>query len=300
MIDSPVSGRKRDRTSRGYTAMPARVSDGSNGSEGHEDPFSQHSNSSGISSSGAHLRHTAYAAGADDDMAESGEEDDDLHVPAAMRSTSRKTARMKRSAVFDARVAEGTRTGTVSSKDGVSWGRVNSPVVYIKSTTLPSSWPTIPYPRDYLVTNLPPDDGRAGRLTRDSIVILRKWMISGHTWLSPYPTNKDIDRLSRKTGMTAKQLRDWLRNERKRVWLPQWQTLLADGDCPWSVQRTVGGRANIIPKSVIDRYGSTSTDLDLSTAIAMDFKEMGEVPAPAAGSEDSVTESALQHATPSG
>jgi hypothetical protein len=287
VVDSPMGSlpsRKRERPSRSFPVAPAGTSDGSNGSE--MDPFSNPSGSSGgLSSSVMHLRH------GDDEGTGSGEEDELL--PSLLPSTSRKTARMKRSAVLDSRVAEGTRTGTVSSKDGVSWGRVSSPVVHYRSPTLPSSWPPIPYPRDYLVTNLPPDDGRAGRLTRESIMVLRKWMISGHTWLSPYPTNKDIERLSRKTGMTPKQLRDWLRNERKRVWLPQWQTLLADNDCPWSVQRTVGGRANIIPKAVLDRYGTPSTELDLNSAIALELKETGEVPAPAAGSEDSTAEASL-------
>lgn len=180
------------------------------------------------------------------------------------------TARMRRAMVLDSRVAEGTRTGTVSSKDGVSWGRVNNPVIYVEDSGLPPSWPRIPIPRNYLHTNLPPEDGRSGRLTKQSVATLRRWMTHGHTWLSPYPTTSDVSQLSVETGMSAKQLRDWFRNERKRVWLPFWQSRLSDPSCPWVVQRSSGGRANIIPSHVISRFESYTTELDLMTAIALD------------------------------
>lgn len=182
----------------------------------------------------------------------------------------RLTARMRRALVQDSRVAEGSRSGTVSSKDGVSWGRVNNPISHVEDSGLPPSWPPVPYPRDYLHTNLPPDDGRVGRLTRAAVVLLRKWMVTGHTWLSPYPSGPQIQHLEQETGMSQKQLRDWFRNERKRVWLPFWQSRLSAPGCPWVVNRSAGGRANILPKTVHDRFGSMMTELDVATAIALD------------------------------
>ena len=194
-------------------------------------------------------------------------------------SSGRVTSRMRRSLVHDARVAEGTRTGTVSSKDGVSWGRVNNPISFVEHSDLPESWPSVPFPRDYLVTNLPPDDARAGRLTRAAVQGLRGWMTQGRTWLSPYPTPSNIASLSERTGMSPKQLRDWFRNERKRVWLPFWQSRLSDPSCAWAVQRSSGGRANIIPKDVLERFAHYSSDLDLNTAITLDLEAAG-VPRP--------------------
>jgi hypothetical protein len=189
------------------------------------------------------------------------------------------SARMRRALVQDSRVPEGTRSGTVSSKEGVSWGRVNNPVVYVEESGLPPSWPSIPLPLNYLHTNLPPDDGRSGRLTKQSVSALRLWMTQGYTWLSPYPTTADVSMLSVETGMSAKQLRDWFRNERKRVWLPFWQSRLSDPECLWVVQRSSGGRANIIPRHVMSRFQSYTSDLDLMTAIALD-RDATEGPPP--------------------
>lgn len=240
-----------------------------------------------------------------------GDDDSDVHSPTAAGSTdtpmslpagaagSRVTSRMRRALVMDQRVAEGSRTGTVSSKDGVSWGRVNNPVLYVEHSGLPASWPAIPFPRDYLMTNLPPDDGRTGRLTRAAVVSLREWMTEGRTWLSPYPTQQDIAMLSERTGMSAKQLRDWFRNERKRVWLPFWQSRLSNPECQWAVQRSSGARANIIPKSVIERFAHHSTDLDLNTAVTLELEgEAGAGAAVAAGAASGSSPEAKPHVVP--
>lgn len=56
------------------------------------------------------------------------------------------------------------------------------------------------------------------------------------------------------SGLSHKQLRDWFRNERKRVWLPFWQSLLSDDACAWACVRVSGGRANILPRTLAAKY----------------------------------------------
>lgn len=77
----------------------------------------------------------------------------------------------------------------------------------------------VPVPEGYLALD-EWMDSRGMRLEFSSVHILKTWFAAPENWRNPYPTDPEKEELSTLTGLSIVQVANWLRNERKRVWLP--------------------------------------------------------------------------------
>jgi hypothetical protein len=62
--------------------------------------------------------------------------------------------------------------------------------------------------------------GKGSRLSLQAVTILKKWFCAPENWPNPYPSDEAKELLAREAGLSLVQVCNWLRNERKRVWLP--------------------------------------------------------------------------------
>jgi len=76
-----------------------------------------------------------------------------------------------------------------------------------------------PVPGDYLSLD-EWVNAKGSRLEYDAIRALKTWFCGPEHWANPYPTEEQKQALAGSTGLTVTQVSNWLRNERKRVWLP--------------------------------------------------------------------------------
>jgi hypothetical protein len=72
-----------------------------------------------------------------------------------------------------------------------------------------------------LYTDQQSHDRTAGsRLTLRATLELKRWLAEPAHWMYPYPSPAEKNDLAVRCDMTAVQVANWFRNERKRVWLP--------------------------------------------------------------------------------
>ena len=88
---------------------------------------------------------------------------------------------------------------------------------------------------------------------------LKGWFCTAAHWEYPYPTDAEKEALAAETGLTVTQVSNWLRNERKRVWLPLKRGALAAPRRPAAaVARSPPGAAAAIATSAADRAPAAS------------------------------------------
>lgn len=82
-----------------------------------------------------------------------------------------------------------------------------------------------PVPPDYLEQAA---DSKTVRLDIPAVLILKSWMADPTHWRNPYADEAEKAVLSARTGLDVTQVSNWLRNERKRVWLPLKRAAIRD------------------------------------------------------------------------
>jgi hypothetical protein len=86
----------------------------------------------------------------------------------------------------------------------------------------------------------------------EAIRTLKQW-VADH-WMAPYMNPRERRGLSSRTGMSPKQVADWLRNERKRIWTAIWKRRMENPRCKYYFTRR-GGRQ--IVASITDTVPSS-------------------------------------------